>query len=386
MPVGKKRSRRIAETNTEFEQALVSKAAVEVLQNREDDELFVLDRSGSKTARRKIEKEESRKEMGMLASATEEHLVRKKMKEILERGKGGKGANAGVEEAKTNSLDIWGEAPAQDESLAVLANKNRRRLRQPAEAATKKAIKVTGNGFSYNPAAVHHQDALAKATTLETSKREKDAKERSGFERSNRVSHAAITGNGEPASESESESDDSDDEDDEDDDEAERKAGSKTDKANKDKKTKKEKLSVAQRNKQKAHRALLTQHKSEKALKGIDKQIENWPSILKAVEKGKKQTDKKRAEVKCKKEASKKEEKSALSYEESADVPLSDELGGSLRTLIPKGSNVKTMSRNYDGAGKTVKKNNTNNKKGRHPHRAPNVKWIARHRGPGKYE
>ena len=79
--MGKKRSRRIAETNTEYEQALISKAEAEVLQNREDDELFVVDRSGSKTSRRKIEKEQSRKEMGVLASATEEHLVKKKMKE-----------------------------------------------------------------------------------------------------------------------------------------------------------------------------------------------------------------------------------------------------------------------------------------------------------------
>lgn len=384
--MGKKRSRRVAETNTEYEQALISKAEAEVLQNREDDELFLVDRSGSKTSRRKIEKEQSRKEMGVLASATEEHLVKKKMKEILERRKGDKGDRGRVEEATTNSLDIWGEVPSQEEVILAISNKNRLRMRQPAEAATKKAIKVTGNGFSYNPAAVHHQDVLAKATTLETNKREKDAKERNGFERGNRVRDAAITGNGEPESGSESGSD-SDDDDYEDEEVQEK--GSKVSKKNEKSEKRKvmnEKMSVAQRNKQKAHKALLTQHKSDKALKGIEKQIENWPSILKAVEKTEKLAEKKRTLKRTKKEASESEKKSAVTYEESADVPLSDELGGSLRTLIPKGSNVKTMSRNYDGAGKTTKKNNTNNKKGQHPHRAPNVKWIARHRGPDKYE
>ena len=97
--MGKKRTRRVAETNTEYEQALLSKAEAEVLQNREDDELFVVDRSGSKTSRRKIEKEQSRKEMGVLASTTEEHLVKKKMQEILERRKGDKGDRGRVEEA-----------------------------------------------------------------------------------------------------------------------------------------------------------------------------------------------------------------------------------------------------------------------------------------------
>ena len=44
----KKRSRREAETNAELETALVAKSEAEVLENRKDDELFIVDRSGSK--------------------------------------------------------------------------------------------------------------------------------------------------------------------------------------------------------------------------------------------------------------------------------------------------------------------------------------------------
>ena len=147
-----------------------------------------------------------------------------------------------------------------------------------------------------------------------------------------------------------------------------------------------EKISIAQRNKQKAHKALLTLHKREKALKGINKQIDNLPGLLKALEKNEEQTDNKRARIRALQEKTAKEKRHELTYEDGGEVPLSDEIGGSLRTLIPKGSDVKSLSRSYDRAGKTSRNNNTNNKKGHHPHRAPNLKWIPRIRGPHKFE
>ncbi len=382
----KKRSRREAETNAELETALVAKSEAEVLENREDDELFIVDRSGSKTSRRKIKMEQNRKDMGVLPSATEEHLVRKKMKQILAREKKAEGQKSeAAVVAAVHPLDIWGAEPSEKEIVGVSTNGRRRAARLPGAAVGNRAMKVTGNGLSYNPASVHHQEALAKATALENKRREKQGRDSNGLIKPG-ISTALASSNGGESSESDSESgsESESDEDDGDNDEQKEKGDSSNKEAKK--KKRKEKLSVAQRNKQKAHKALLTQHKQEKALKGIEKQIENLPGILKAVEKGKKQAESKRALIKAAKMRTAEEEKNALTYEESGDVPLSDELGGSLRTLIPKGNDVKSLSRNFDGAGKSTKRNHTNKKKGQHPHRAPNLKWIPRIRGPSKHE
>ena len=75
----RKAKRRIAETYSVLEDSLATKAADEALANQDDSDLFVVDRKGSKRARRKVVKEQERKDRGTLHSATEEHLVRKKM-------------------------------------------------------------------------------------------------------------------------------------------------------------------------------------------------------------------------------------------------------------------------------------------------------------------
>ena len=138
----KKRNRRVEETNAELELALQARVEEKVLDNREDDELFVVDRSGSKTSRRKIEKEKTRKEMGVLPSKTEEHLVRKKIKEVLSRDKNDHVKGGEATAIGTHPLDIWGEESHEEGSLEASKNRRAKLTRRPNSIVSGKAMKV----------------------------------------------------------------------------------------------------------------------------------------------------------------------------------------------------------------------------------------------------
>ncbi len=355
----RKAKRRIAETYSALEESLATKAADDALANRNDDELFVVDRKGSKTARRKVVKEQERKERGTLHSATEEHLVRKKMKEMQEREQK---KEEDAKKGSTESMDIWGEA-ADDGGIPAVPQ----RRRMASHSANKSTLKVVGPGFSYNPAQTHHQDVLAEASALEMAKRERDARDKASMDRG----HAIIITNGSVDDGDQESSDDDRDSDDVDNDTSAKMVATTK---------KKDKLTKAQRNKLKRTRALSTEQKQAKVVKDLDKQINDLPKILKAMEKDKKTKEAQKA-LKAVLRSDNKDE-GALTYGESGAVPLSDELGGSLRTLIPKGSSVRAMANTYDDAGKTIKPVKSRGGAARYarPHKAPNVKWIARHK------
>ena len=140
----RKAKRRIAETYSALEESLATRAANDTLANRDDSDLFTVDRKGSKTARRKVIKEHERKERGTLHSATEEHLVRKKMKEMQERELKKKQEEERREHV--NDMDIWGEGGNERE---ITTAPHRRRM--ATHSASKSTLKISGNGFSYNP-------------------------------------------------------------------------------------------------------------------------------------------------------------------------------------------------------------------------------------------
>ena len=272
------------ETNAELELALQARVEEKVLDNREDDELFVVDRSGSKTSRRKIEKEKTRKEMGVLPSTTEEHLVRKKIKEFLSRDKNDHVKGGEATAIGKHPLDIWGEESHEEGSLE--ANKNRRaKLTKNAQLnRVGKSYEGDREWIFYNPASVYHQQALAKAVELETKKLDSQS-----YNNSNLVGIGASMvesqANGDVSSESDIDSgSDSESESESESEEGlenngEEGEGDRNGWKMKAKTKVNEKISIAQRNKQKAHKALLTLHKREKALKGINKQIDTCPAF-----------------------------------------------------------------------------------------------------------
>jgi len=70
---------------------------------------------------------------------------------------------------------------------------------------------------------------------------------------------------------------------------------------------------------------------------------------------------------------------SSLTYEEAACVPLSDELHGSLRQVVPKGNRAKDHQNNMVSAGITSTSLRRNRRAYEKPHASKNIKWIPKY-------
>ena len=75
----KKRERRIAETYAEIEEAVSGRVEAQALASRDSDTLFVVDRTGSKNARRKIAKKEASESRAYSVSKVDDKLIKKKI-------------------------------------------------------------------------------------------------------------------------------------------------------------------------------------------------------------------------------------------------------------------------------------------------------------------
>jgi hypothetical protein len=140
--MSKKRQRRELEAVNSYESALAVSNEESALTSKDDDELFVLDRSGSKNTRRKFVKEENAKLALKVKSKTEQLLIER----IAAKNKS---KTAPKSKAKSQLSDIWGE---EDESEKAKARK--------------RALKIPQSGFSYNPSSKDHQDVVAEVRFL----------------------------------------------------------------------------------------------------------------------------------------------------------------------------------------------------------------------------
>lgn len=141
--MSKKRHRRVNEVVESYEKAVISVNEASALTSKDDDELFVLDRVGSKNSRRKITKEENAKLTDKVVSKTERVLIKKLSANM--------GAKSKPQQTKAPVTDIWG-----DDCNASAAKANLR----------KKALKVPRGGFSYNPSLNEHQDVVAEVSHM----------------------------------------------------------------------------------------------------------------------------------------------------------------------------------------------------------------------------
>jgi hypothetical protein len=226
----------------------------------------------------------------------------------------------------------------------------------------RKVVPAIG-GQSYNPSIDDHQDALAEALAIEIKKREEEARSRGPMDTSlSELTKSVLVLAGDD--------DDSEDEDGEDDHVVGRRKLSR--------RRLKGKLTKAVRNKQKARKLASYEHLQEGINKSILKSIEQLPMVLKSIE-----ADEKRlANAKAFREAQKKKaaEEGALSFEEAVLVPLSDELRGSLRTILPKGCAVKDQARNMQVNGDLFAKDRRKQKTFEKPHQSKNIKWHAKYK------
>jgi Nop53 (60S ribosomal biogenesis) len=308
---------------------------------------FVEDRVGSISKRRKLKDEATR---GTLAVVDATGKVVKSKAETVVYKKAIKNLSSkalSVSQQPPQSLDLW------DDNCDELA------LSATAASSAKKSF---GKCSSYNPSFDAHQTALAEALALEIKKREEDEREAAKGLRSVPVVQYEMD---EVSSEEESEV-----------------SGDDVDGENKNKRKlsrrRGAKLTRAQRNKMRA-RKIADHHAS---IANVDKQIlkdiNSIPSIIRDIDAEEKHCV---AELELKKLL--KEESLAadnMTYEEAGIVPLSDELTGSLRTLLPKGVLVKSLESDMRKSGKLMEARRRARRKDEHPHGAKNIRWIDKYK------
>jgi hypothetical protein len=312
-----------------------------------------LDRAGSKKSRRRIAKIQSNKSSSdtkSIVSVTERKLVERAIAKHVQQK---------LDETKVTKkgevMDLWGETA--DESLLNKSNTKRRRT---VEVPINRKVTPAIGGQSYNPSHVDHQNALAEALAIELKKREEEARAKGPLDTTlSELTKSVLV-----------EGFDSDEDEVEDMDGMEQPT----------KRRKMEKLTRAQRNKIKARRLATFESNKEAADKMILKGLDRLPDVLKSIE----AEEKRRADMKAFREAQKKEtaEKGALSKEEAVLVPLSDELRGSLRTVLPKGCAVKDQARSMRVNGDLMAQDRRTRKAYEKPHASKQIKWHAKY----KYE
>jgi lactate dehydrogenase-like 2-hydroxyacid dehydrogenase len=134
-----KKRQREAELTQSYETYLDTATKDHVLKTAENSDLFSIDRIGSKNSRRKIDKNELKKEKN---DAIVSNLERKQINKIIASKSRSKKPK--IEQKVT---DLW-----EEEEDAIVGKKKQKKV----------ALKIPMAGISYNPSHVDHQDAIAE--------------------------------------------------------------------------------------------------------------------------------------------------------------------------------------------------------------------------------
>ncbi len=377
----RKRDRRIAETAVEYDNAVHAKIDAEVLANRDSDSLFIVDRTGSKNARRKIEKEAASAAKAYSVSKVEDHLIKKKIK-AMEQGKSSqfqaKKQNA-IQSKKLDLHDPWG-----DDSNVVIGRKpatniveeiahHRNRAVMPPKAPTNKR-KIDGPGFSYNPDEDQHQDLLAEALALELQALEKKARAEGTFGKN---ADASSTLNKEEIHDG---SEDEEEESEIEVSEEEEESADKGRKLSRKQRQALERKTRAQRNKEKMKRKRLHELEKIQTMQRLIKTLRSVPRLMNELDKAAKIAEAQKAIAEMRSEEQAEAKAKALTYKEAGSVPLTDEIGDSLRTIRPKGNRLSGLQNSLIESKDAISKDHRRHKKGEHPHRAKNIKWHAKYK------
>jgi hypothetical protein len=291
-----RKQKRIRKISEEFSAGIRDLVAFDNISSKRDEELFVLDKIGSKSKRIKITNEINNDKS--FVSKHESHLVKKIIKN---RNKNTNPLKNHIDRASLT--DLWSDNT--EESGKCIRNKKLKR------------DQLVHPGQSYNPSISDHQDALAEAVALEIKRTEFDGlKISETFSNLNRIE--SIT------------SDDDGNNDDETD------TGREGIPKNKKKVTK---LTRAQRNKLRLRKEKETKQQKQWLEKNLLKSIDSLPNILSSWEQRDVKIDQERIIKKTRQDLKKQQQLVIpyMNYEEVASIPLTDELLGSMRTLRPKG-------------------------------------------------
>ena len=368
----KKRQReRIQEISQDLLEFHASKQLENGFKAKENDELFTVDRTGSIGRRRKINKIQELKEEGKyIVSKTERKLIEKISKKT----------SVAISDNDKNRklIDLWGE---EGNSIVVANRKSSRVHSVPTVKKSNKLVPAIP-GQSYNPSSEQHQEAILKAYETTFKKEQEDIK--------NKIIHNQIHNNhivdevantlirdGNNSLLISNHSDNSDSSDNSDDGDENNESDIKRNKLSRKQRTK---LTQAQRNK--ARERKKAQFEQNKALlaKKMMKTLNHLPSIVKELEKLEKSKKALKEEINRRKEQTIFEEQQKLSYEEAGNIPLSDELNGSLRKLKPKGSLLVGQVSKMVNSGDVLPKDRRKRRNKEKPHGAKRVVWTPKYK------
>lgn len=339
-----KRINRLKDTNRLYEETITAQIEDEVLATRKDEDLFIIDTIGSKHKRRKVEKlqknEVLTEQLGVV-SKTEQKLVEK----IIEKGIRPMKRNTGK---KYDLKDVWGD----DQDIYNNQGNGQSKVIQSKP--------VCEPGQSYNPSFEEHQDALAKALANELKRREEEAKKLTPFQQ---MSTMPMISNQSDKQLSEDSDDDS---------------SSDLDEYNNKKSKPSERLTRAQKNKRKARSEAAAERMKAEHEMSFLKSIDRIPKVMKDLEEKERESEAKQKLRELRLLQKNSEEKK--NPEEIALVPLSDELNGTLRQLVPKGVALKLQAMELVTKGKAMAKNRRKRRKYENPHGAKKVVWIPKYK------
>jgi hypothetical protein len=384
--MSRKRDKRIRKVNELYENVIQESVESKILAEKPDDSLFVIDRTGSQSKRRKVETEIIPKETGKFISATEKHLIEK----IAKRGKKkAYGSSTVVTKANQSKIHIEKLEDIWDDSNSLEVSNRKIKEANPH----KKAMKIAQPGQSYNPTLKDHQETLAQALAAYLAQVEKknNIEPIGKIEDSNGESHVEAVPEDLPNHSKLKRitnmilGDDSDDDDDDDNSSSDEQNNSadESNPASKFKKKVPRALTKTDRNKRRAKKYAKYLASLENMEKMKLKDIEKIKQFLREMEEESKIQEVEK-EIKASKLAAKvmkiEEDKKALKVYEVNSVPLSDELQGSLRCLKPKGVAVAEQLQGMIESGEARAAFTRTRRPFEKPHGPKRIKWIPKYK------
>lgn len=298
--------------------AVAEQLAVAVQQQQEeqamaqlsDQQLFVIDRTGSKTARKKLAKEQQQQKKQLVVSKVEQVLLAKTPAPAKKQTQ----QNGGL-------ADLWATDEPEEQAVTMTAVTNAKKKTSKKDS-TKPVLAVPCHpGQSYHPSLDDHQEVLAEALAVETAILEKKMEEEQLIPTELSEVTKSVLMDGEDWVEEQEE------------DEGEEGAGSTT-----RRQKRKERLTTAQINKRRRKNQAKFERQVELRKQSVNKGIDKIEKITKALEATEERRERRRQLEQLIKTAEPEETVVPITPATVATVPLSDELKGSLRSMKPKGN------------------------------------------------
>lgn len=115
--------------------------------------------------------------------------------------------------------------------------------------------------------------------------------------------------------------------------------------------------------------------------KQLLKELDALPRHVRDVEAREKRLEDRRAFVTLlRQNAAEDAQNEKMTYDEADSVPLSDELNGSLRTIVPKGRAIVDQTNAMRANGALMARDRRTRKTKEKPHAGKKVKWVARYK------